>query len=94
MPRGKSNHTNEILAYALSHLEKERDDIQSKIDMIQRQLGARGPGRKAAKAAPAEAPAAAPKRVLSAGARRRIAAAQKRRWAEHRRQQKLKAKEG
>ncbi len=86
MARGKADKNNAILEYALSHLERERDEIQAKIDHIQRQLG----GRRSATAAPgapaSATPAAAPrkKRVLSDAARKRIAAAQKRRWAEHR----------
>ena len=97
MPKGKPSQHTEILEYALSHLETERDNIQSKIDAIRQELrgGKSAPARKSvasAAAAPAAAPdpAAAPrkKRVLSEGARKRIAAAQKRRWAEHRKQQK------
>ncbi|HWD99410.1 MAG TPA: hypothetical protein VG345_10245 [Bryobacteraceae bacterium] len=91
MPRGRSDQNREILEYALQHLEKERDELQSRIDIIRRQLG----GRVTSAAAPASQPAAqaAPrkKRTLSEGARKRIAAAQKRRWAEHRKQLKAKA---
>ncbi|MGD1069276.1 MAG: hypothetical protein ABSB15_03980 [Bryobacteraceae bacterium] len=78
MPRGKSNRNADILEYALAHLEKERAEIQAKIDHVRKQLGG-------ATAPSTAAPAAAPykKRVLSAAARKRIAAAQKRRWAEH-----------
>jgi len=85
MPRGKSNQNAEILEYALRHLEKERDEIQARIDHVRKQLGSRP-----AASAPAAAPSAAPrkKRVLSEAARKRIAAAQKRRWAEHRKQAK------
>ena len=39
MPRGKSNQTAGILEYALTHLERERSEIQTKIDHIRRQLG-------------------------------------------------------
>ena len=84
MPRGKSNQNAEILEYALRHLEKERDEIQARIDHVRKQLGSRS-------AAPAPAAPSAPprkKRVLSEAARKRIAAAQKRRWAEHRKQAK------
>ena len=98
MPKGKPSQHAEILEYALSHLETERDNIQSKIDAVRRELrtGKGAPARKsvASAAAPASATgtdtAAAPrkKRVLSEAARKRIAAAQKRRWAEHRKQQK------
>jgi hypothetical protein len=95
MPKGKPSQHAEILEYALSHLEAERDKIQDKIDTIRQELklGKSAPGRKsvAATTAPsAEEPAAAPrkKRVLSEAARKRIAAAQKRRWAEHRKKQK------
>jgi hypothetical protein len=86
MPRGKSNQNAEILEYALRHLEKERDEIQARIDHVHKQLGSRS----ATPAPAAGAPAAAPrrKRVLSEAARKRIAAAQKRRWAEHRKQAK------
>jgi hypothetical protein len=81
MARAKTNQNAMILEYALHHLERERDEIQAKIDHIRRQLGARSNG--------AEAPTAGTKRVLSDDARKRIAAAQKRRWAAHR---KAKAK--
>jgi hypothetical protein len=86
MARGKTDQNAMILEYALHHLERERDEIQAKIDHIRRQLGARlnGSGSHVT-----EAPAAGPKRVLSDDARKRIAAAQKRRWAAHR---KAKAK--
>jgi hypothetical protein len=90
MPRGRSDQNREILEYALQHLEKERDELQSRIDIIRRQLG----GRVTSSAAPASQPSApsAPrkKRTLSEAARKRIAAAQKRRWAEHRKQLKAK----
>ena len=80
-----------ILEYALTHLERERDEILTKIDHIRRQLF--GGSLRLATAEPSTAApaAAAPrkKRVLSEAARKRIAAAQKRRWAEHR---KAKAK--
>jgi len=86
MPRGKSDQNTSILEYALRHLEQEREDIQTKIDHIKRQLGSSV--RAAAAPEVAEAPDAAgpgrKKRVLSASARKRIALAQKRRWAEHR----------
>ena len=88
----KANN-NEILAYALNHLEKERDEIQGKIDHIQTQLGIRGATVAAvsAVAAPAKAGKVV-KRVLSEAARNRIAAAQKRRWAAHRKAKKAAAK--
>ena len=85
MPKGKSDPNTSILEYALRHLEQEREDIQTKIDHVRRQLGASVSAPAAAAAAPEAA--AAPgrkKRVLSAAARKRIALAQKRRWAEHR----------
>jgi hypothetical protein len=96
MPKGKPSQHAEILEYALSHLETERDNIQSKIDAIRQELrtGKSAPARKsvASAVAPATATATAAeprkKRVLSEAARKRIAAAQKRRWAEHRKQQK------
>ena len=95
MPKGKPSQHAEILEYALSHLETERDHIQSKIDAIRHELrgGKSVSARKSVRSAAAAptAPAAAPrkKRVLSEAARKRIAAAQKRRWAEHRKQQKV-----
>lgn len=91
MAKGKSSTNTDILRYALTHLEGERDQIQAKIDHIHSQLG-----RKVS-AAPAKAIAvdAAPrkKRTLSASARKRIAAAQKKRWAEHRKAQAKAGKE-
>ena len=93
MPKGKPSQPAEILEYALSHLEAERDKIQSKIDEIRHELKG-GKSLSARKNSAASVPAAvaavsaasAPrkKRVLSEAARKRIAAAQKRRWAEHR----------
>jgi hypothetical protein len=79
----------EILEYALRHLEKERDEIQIRIDGIRRQLDRRPVGRPPASKSPKPAPAV--KRVLSESARRRIAAGQKKRWAEHRKKQKAAA---
>ncbi len=86
MARGKADQNAAILEYALRHLERERDEIQTKIDHIRRQLGAR-----IVSSSPVSAESTEPrkKRVLSEAARKRIAAAQKRRWAEHR---KAKAK--
>jgi anthranilate/para-aminobenzoate synthase component I len=75
MPRGKSNQNTDILEYALAHLEKERAEIQAKIDHVRKQLGS--------VSAASSSSAPRKKRVLSAAARKRIAAAQKRRWAEH-----------
>jgi hypothetical protein len=86
MARGKSDQNATILEYALHHLERERDEIQAKIDHIRRQLGGRLNGSAPAAAQPA---AAGPRRILSEAARKRIADAQKRRWAAHR---KAKAK--
>src|SRR5579859_7251427 len=101
MAKGQTGQQAEILQYALSHLEAERDKIQAKIDEIRRELGtSKGkPGRKSAASmamvstatAPAATAPAAPgrkKRVLSESARKRIAAAQKKRWAEHRKKQR------
>ena len=90
MARGKADQNSAILEYALSHLERERDEIQAKIDHIVSQLGRR-PAATAVASPAAAAPAGTSrkKRVLSEAARKRIAAAQKRRWAEHR---KAKAK--
>jgi len=92
MPRGKSNQNRDILEYALQHLERERDELQSRIDIIRRQLGGRASSSGSGSAAQ-PAPSAAPrkKRTLSEAARKRIAAAQKRRWAEHRKQLKSKS---
>lgn len=85
MARGKLDQNAAILEYALSHLERERDEIQAKIDHIRRQLGGRSAGSSATSAAPTAASSEPrKKRVLSEAARKRIAAAQKRRWAEHR----------
>jgi hypothetical protein len=87
MARAKADYNNSILEYALHHLERERDEIQVKIDHIVRQLGR----RPTSIPKPAEAPGGSGSvtpgktRVLSDAARKRIAAAQKRRWAEHRR---------
>jgi hypothetical protein len=94
MPKVKPNQHAEILEYALSHLEQERDALQAKINHIRQELGSRKtiPVRAAAPTTPsAEAGVeVAPrrKRILSESARKRIAAAQKRRWAEHRKKQK------
>jgi hypothetical protein len=84
MARGKSDQNAAILEYALHHLERERDEIQAKIDHIRRQLGARAATSSATSATPAASSEPRRKRVLSEAARKRIAAAQKRRWAEHR----------
>lgn len=73
----KSIQNTEILEYALRHLEKERDEIQARIDAVRIQL----------KPKPSANGQPAAKRVLSDAARRRIAAAQKKRWAEHRKEQ-------
>jgi hypothetical protein len=81
-PQAKRNENAEILEYALRHLEKERDEIQLRIDGIRRQLSKKPAGRPPL-ASKSETPAAG-KRVLSEAARRRIAAAQKKRWAAHR----------
>jgi hypothetical protein len=90
MARGKTDHNLAILEYALTHLERERDEILTKIDHIRGQLFG-GRARLESPEPAAAPPAAGPrkKRVLSEAARKRIAAAQKRRWAEHR---KAKAK--
>ncbi len=89
MARGTADKNSAILEYALSHLERERDEIQAKIDHVLRQLGGRRSASNNSGAAAPALPAAAPrkKRVLSDAARKRIAAAQKRRWAEHRKAQ-------
>jgi hypothetical protein len=89
MAKAKSNTNADILRYALTHLEMERDQIQEKINHINGQLG-----QKVSAAASAAASDAAPrkKRTLSVSARKRIAAAQKKRWAEHRKTQAKAAK--
>lgn len=76
----------DILRYALTHLERERDDIVQKIAHITHQLGDKIASYAASAAPQAVAAVAAPrkKRVLSAAARKRIAAAQKKRWEAHR----------
>jgi hypothetical protein len=87
MARGKSEQNALILEYALHHLERERDEIQAKIDHIRRQLGSRVNGAGAhvpGSAHSSDGAEVRPKRILSESARKRIAAAQKRRWAEHR----------
>jgi len=92
MPRGKSDQNRDILEYALQHLERERDELQSRIDIIRRQLGGRASSSASnSSAQPAAAAAPRKKRTLSEAARKRIAAAQKRRWAEHRKQLKSKS---
>ena len=91
MPRGKSDQNRDILEYALQHLERERDELQSRIDIIRRQLGGRVSSAPGSSAQPAPSAAPRKKRTLSEAARRRIAAAQKRRWAEHRKQLKSKS---
>jgi hypothetical protein len=97
MPKGKPSRHAEILEYALSHLEMERDAIQAKIDHIKQDLGggrivrARAVAEVSPSLVDPDTEAAAPprkRRVLSDAARKRIAAAQKRRWAEHRKKQK------
>jgi hypothetical protein len=84
MARGKSDQNAAILEYALRHLERERDEIQAKIDHIRRQLGSRVSGSYSTPVTPGISSEPRNKRVLSEAARKRIAAAQKRRWAEHR----------
>jgi hypothetical protein len=81
----KSNTNADILRYALTHLEQERDAIQIKIDHINSQLGQKVSGPAAVSSV--SGAATRKKRTLSASARKRIAAAQKKRWAEHRKSQ-------
>jgi hypothetical protein len=79
----KNTKNTDILRYALTHLERERDDILQKIAHISQQLGESRAS--SADEAPQSAGAAPrKKRVLSAAARKRIAAAQKKRWEAHR----------
>jgi Arc/MetJ-type ribon-helix-helix transcriptional regulator len=87
MAKITANDNEEILRYALSHLEKERDAILEKIAAIRAQLGVRRgrPPLAARSEAATSAPAVEKKtRVLSPAARKRISAAQKKRWAEAR----------
>lgn len=84
MARSTSDQNAAILEYALHHLERERDEIQAKIDHIRRQLGGRAASSSSVTAVPGDSSEPRAKRVLSEAARKRIAAAQKRRWAEHR----------
>ena len=87
----KNNPNTDILRYALTHLERERDEILHKIAHITHQLG--DTISSFAGSAPKAEPLAAEKkkRVLSAAARKRIAAAQKKRWAAHRKNKGPKA---
>ena len=88
MAKIKSETNSEILRYALTHLEQERDSILERIAHIKSQLGQKVSAALAgiADAAPRK------KRTLSASARKRIAVAQKKRWAEHRKAQAKAAK--
>ena len=86
MPKGKSSTNADILLYALTHLERERDQIQARIDHINSQLGRKVSGAVVSAVVAAEV-ATRKRRTLSASARKRIAAAQKKRWAEHRKAQ-------
>jgi hypothetical protein len=84
MARPSKNTKNiDILRYALTHLERERDDILQKIAHITQQIGER-PGSVSSEAPQTSGAAPRKKRVLSAAARKRIAAAQKKRWEAHR----------
>jgi hypothetical protein len=78
----KNTKNTDILRYALTHLERERDDILQKISHISQQLGERSAS--SASEAPEAGAAPRKKRVLSPAARKRIAAAQKKRWEAHR----------
>ena len=84
MAKSTVNDNAEILRYALTHLERERDAILEKIATIRRQLGVRR-GRPPASETKAKAESAPPvekkKRILSPAARKRISQAQKNRWA-------------
>jgi hypothetical protein len=75
MARGKSDQNAAILEYALSHLEREREEIQAKIEHIRRQLGGRASVNSSATSA-TPAPSSAPhaKRVLSAAEHRKAKA--------------------
>ena len=92
MAKGKSNTHADILRYALTHLEQERDQIQEKIEHINAQLGRKVSAPAAAAAGDGDT-ASRKKRTLSVSARKRISAAQKKRWAEHRKTQAKASKE-
>jgi hypothetical protein len=79
----KNTQNTDILRYALTHLERERDEILQRIAHISQQLGERS-ASPAAEAPQTGGAAPRKKRVLSAAARKRIAAAQKKRWEAHR----------
>ncbi len=86
MARAKPDENAAIPEYALHHLERERDEIQGRIDRIRRQLGGRLSGSAATPGNSSAVSSEPRKRVLSEAARKRIAAAQRRRWAEHRKE--------
>ncbi len=65
MARGKSDQNAAILEYALHHLERERDEIQAKIEHIRRQLGGRAVNSSSTSAAPSASSEPSKKRVLS-----------------------------
>ena len=87
MAKPTVNDNAEILRYALTHLEKERDSILEKIASVRAQLGVRR-GRPPISPLKAletpEVPKERKQRILSPAARKRISAAQKKRWAEAR----------
>lgn len=75
----KKNDTHtEILRFALTHLEAQRDSIREKIDHIHRELGDKPGGGEAVSIIAARTPG---QRSLSVAARKRIGAAQRKRWA-------------
>jgi hypothetical protein len=87
MAKVKSNTHADILRYALTHLERERNQIQEKIDHINSQLGQKVSAAAVTAAASGGDAAPRKKRTMSASARKRIAVAQKKRWAEHHKMQ-------
>lgn len=95
MPRGrKPSQDTTTLEAALVGLELKRNEIDSLISKIKKQLGGKSSSSLNLTSAPTPAKAqggASRKRVLSPEARKRIAAAQKRRWAEHRKKSGAKA---
>ena len=67
-----------ILEAALIGYQHQRDEIDTKMAEIRRQISGQAP-QASASAGPVEAPR---KRVLNAAARKRMGAAQRKRWAE------------
>jgi len=71
-----------LMEAALVGLRAQRERIDDQINMLERELGKRGPGRPASMASSKSPQKAAKKRrTMSPEARERIAAAQRKRWA-------------